>query len=92
MLTIIDMINISLYLDKPGKVVLFDMENFDYKIYEADPLKLSNNYVGHPSLYCPSQIIERIDFVEVFDINLESRGGFIIDINRIKLHEISTIY
>ncbi len=41
---------------------------------------------------CPSQIIERIDFVEVFDINLESRGGFIIDTNRIKLHEISTIY
>ncbi len=37
---------------------------------------------------CPSQIFVRIDFVEVFDIGLESRGGFIIDMNRKKQHEI----
>ncbi len=39
------------------------------KLLDADVLKhmqSGKNYVGHPSLYCPSQIIERIDFVEVF--------------------------
>ncbi len=41
---------------------------------------------------CASQILARIDFVEVFDICLESRGGFIIYMNGKKQHEIYTIY
>ncbi len=37
---------------------------------------------------CPSHLIVSVDFVIVFDVSLESKGGFVIDMNGIKQHEI----